>query len=143
MAVFHIILGDNPLVLHLLFIEKIKGIGFLQKGISDVLFILQDFLQCSRTPLRFHSPSKDTVHFQATPDLEQARTFQVFPANPFYHFRLRRLYDQVSFPIPCITQETAVIDPNLSVLETVLQAEFDVLAQRLAFLLCQARHDGE
>ena len=31
----------------------------------------------------------------------------------------------------------------LSVLEAILQAEFDVLAQRLAFLLCQARHDSE
>ena len=30
-----------------------------------------------------------------------------------------------------------MVDPNLSVLKTVLQSEFDVLAQRLAFLLCQ------
>ncbi len=36
-----------------------------------------------------------------------------------------------------------MVDPYLSVLEAVLQAEFDVLAQSLAFLLCQARHDGK
>ena len=36
-----------------------------------------------------------------------------------------------------------MVDPYLSVLEAVLQAEFDVLAQRLAFLLCQTRHNGE
>ena len=36
-----------------------------------------------------------------------------------------------------------MVDPYLSVLEAILQAEFDVLAQRLAFLLCQARHDSE
>lgn len=42
MAVFYIILRNNALVLHPLFIEKINGIGFLQKGVSDVFFILQD-----------------------------------------------------------------------------------------------------
>ena len=36
-----------------------------------------------------------------------------------------------------------MVDPDLPVLEAVLQSEFDVLAQRLAFLLCQARHNGE
>ena len=36
-----------------------------------------------------------------------------------------------------------MIDPDLPVLETVLQSEFDVLTQRLAFLLCQACHDGK
>ena len=36
-----------------------------------------------------------------------------------------------------------MVDPDFSVLETVLQAEFDVLAQRLTFLLCQARHNGK
>ena len=44
MAVFHIILRDNPLVLHPLFIEEINGIGLLQQGISDIFFILQDLL---------------------------------------------------------------------------------------------------
>src|SRR5699024_4695352 len=83
------------------------------------------------------------VRFQSTPDLEQACSFQVLPVDPLYHFRLRRLYDQVSFLILCVTQETAVIDPDLPVLETVLQSEFDVLTQRLAFLLCQACHDGK
>ena len=36
-----------------------------------------------------------------------------------------------------------MVDPDLPILETVLQAEFDVLAQRLTFLLCQARHNGK
>ena len=40
MAVFHIILWDNPLVLCPLFIKKINDISFLQKGVSNVLFIL-------------------------------------------------------------------------------------------------------
>ena len=120
MAVFHIILWDNTLVLYPLFIEKINGIGFLQKGISDVLFILQDLLQCFRTPLRFPCPGKNAVCFQATPDLEQTCPFQVLPVDPLYHFRLPWLYNQVSFLILCVTQEPAVVDPNLSVLETVL-----------------------
>lgn len=62
---------------------------------------------------------------------------------PLYHLRLRRLYDQVPVLILCVTQEPAVVDPDLSVLETILQPEFNVLAQRLAFLLCQARHNGK
>ena len=56
---------------------------------------------------------------------------------------LRRLYDQGSFLIICVPQETAVITLDFSVLETVLQAKFDFPAQRLAFLLRQARHDGK
>ena len=36
-----------------------------------------------------------------------------------------------------------MIDPYFSVPEAVLQAEFDVLARRLAFLLCQTQHDGK
>ena len=143
MAVFHIILWDNPLVLHPLFIEKVNSIGLLQKGVSDVLFILQDLLQCFRTPLRFPSPGKNPVCLQATPDLEQACPFQILPVDPLHHFRFGRLDYQISFLILCVSKEPAVVDPYLSVLEAVLQAEFDVLAQRLAFLLCQTRHNGE
>ena len=36
-----------------------------------------------------------------------------------------------------------MIDPDFSILETVLQSKFDVLTQGLAFLLCQARHNGK
>lgn len=77
----------------------------------------------------FSLPGKNAVRFQATPDLEQACPFQVLPVNPFYHFRFGRLYDQISFLILCVSKEAAVVDPHLSVLETVLQAEFDVLAR--------------
>ena len=63
--------------------------------------------------------------------------------DSLYHFRLRRLYDQGSFLTICVPQETTVITPDFSVLETVLQAEFDVLAQRLAFLLRLSRHNGK
>src|SRR5699024_4644038 len=122
MAVFYIILWNNPLVLYPLFIEEINSIGFLQKGVTDVLFILQDLLQCFRTPLRFPCPGKNPVRFQSAPDLEQACPFQILPVDPLYYFRLRRLYDQVSFLILCVTQKTAVIDPDFSVLEAVLQA---------------------
>lgn len=105
--------------------------------------ILQDLLQCFRTPLRFLSSGENPVFLQATLDLEQDRSFQVLPVDSLYHFRLRRLYDQVSFLSLCVTQETAVVAPDLSVLKAIMQAEFDILAQRLTFLLCQARHDGE
>ena len=58
MTVFHIILWNNPLVLHPLFNEEVNGIGLLQKGVSDMLFIPQDLLQCFQTPLCFPSPVK-------------------------------------------------------------------------------------
>ena len=134
MAVFYIILRNNALVLHPLFIEKINGIGFLQKGVSDVFFILQDLFKGFRTPLRFPCSGKNVVCFQAAPSLDQAYPFQVLPVDPLYHFRFGRLDYQISFLILCVTQEPAVIDPDFSVLEAVLQVEFDVLAQRLAFL---------
>lgn len=37
MAVFHIILWIDAVILHPLFIKKIYGIGFLQQGITDIL----------------------------------------------------------------------------------------------------------
>ncbi|MPN01603.1 hypothetical protein SDC9_148813 [bioreactor metagenome] len=40
MAVFYIILRNNAVILDPLFGKEIYSIGFLQKGISDVLFIL-------------------------------------------------------------------------------------------------------
>ena len=98
MAVFHIILWNNAFILHPFFIKEINGIGFLRKGVSDVLFILPDLFKSFRTPLRFPSPGKNAVRFQATPNLEQACPFQVFPVDPLYHLSLHRLYDQVSFP---------------------------------------------
>lgn len=36
-----------------------------------------------------------------------------------------------------------MVDLYLSILVTVLQAQLDVLTQRLAFLLGEARHDGK
>lgn len=57
----------------------------------------------------FSQPGKNAVYFQATPDLEQARSFQILPVDPLYHFRLHRLYDQGFFLIICVPQETDVI----------------------------------
>lgn len=42
-----------------------------------------------------------------------------------------------------VTKETVVVDLYLSILVAVLQAQLDVLTQRLAFLLDEARHDGK
>ena len=43
----------------------------------------------------------------------------------------------------CVSEETLVVDLNLAVLVSVLQSQFNVLDQGLAFLLCKAHHNGK
>ena len=64
------------------------------------------------------------------------------PDDAFYNLHLRRLDDQMPILVFCVSKETVVVDLPLAILVSVLQSQFDVLAQGLAFLLCEARHNG-
>ena len=53
MAVFYIILGNDAVIFDPLFRKEINRICFLQKGITDVFFILQYLFQCFWSPFGF------------------------------------------------------------------------------------------
>ena len=51
MAVFHVILRNDSLVFDSRFREKIRGVGFLQKGVADVFFVSQNLADVAGVPV--------------------------------------------------------------------------------------------
>ena len=49
-AVFHIILWDDTVVLYSRLCEEVSSVGFLQQGISDILFISQNLIDIAGMP---------------------------------------------------------------------------------------------
>ena len=128
MAVLHIILWHDPVVLYPLFCEKIHRICFRKQRVPDIFFILQDFLYSLRSPFFLPCPGKDAVRLQSSPDLQKAGAFQVFPVDSFDYFCFFRLNDQMPLSVFRISKETVVIDLYKPLLVTVLQADLHILA---------------
>ena len=83
MAVLHIILGNDAVVLHSFLGEEIHGIGLLQEGVPDVFLIAQNLLNRGRQPLFFPCACEDTVRLQPVTNLCQTCALQVFPVDSF------------------------------------------------------------
>lgn len=120
MAAFHIVLWDNAVVLDSLFREEIHCIGFLQKGITDVLLVLQDLPQCFRTPFRFSCRRQDFIRLKPSSCLEQTTALQVFPVDALHNLRLSRLNNQMPILVFCVSEETIVVDLTLAVLVIII-----------------------
>ena len=82
MAVLHIILRYDPVVLYPFFREKIHRICFRKQCVPDIFFVLQDFLYRLQPPFFLSCPGKDAIRLQPSPDLQKACAFQVFPVDP-------------------------------------------------------------
>ena len=120
MAVLHIILRYDPVVLYPLFCEKIHRICFRKQRIPDIFFVLQDFLYRLRPPFFLSCPGKDAIRLQPSPDLQKACAFQVFPVDPLDYFCFFLLNDQMSLSVFRISEETVVVDLYKPLLVTVL-----------------------
>ena len=118
MAVFHIILRYDSIILHPLFIKEIHRIVFLQKGISDVLLVLQNLPQRFRTPLRFSRRCQDSIRLKPSSYLEQTTALQILDA--LYNLCLRRLNDQMTILVFCVSEESVVVDLHLAVLVIII-----------------------
>lgn len=128
MAVLHIILRYNAIVLDPLLGKEIHCVSFLQEGIPDILLVPQYFLQRFRPPLCLSRCCQNAVCLQAFPNLCEARPFQVFPVNPLYNLCPFRLNNQLAFLILCISKETVMVDLHKPLLVAVLQPKLHILA---------------
>ena len=120
MAVLHIILRYNPVVLYPFFREKIHRICFCKQRIPDIFFILQDFLYGLRPPFFLSCPGKDAVRLQSLPYLQKACALQVFPVDSLDYFCFFRLNNQMPLSVFRISEETVVVDLYKPLLVTVL-----------------------
>jgi hypothetical protein len=68
-ASFHVILRNDPLIGDPLLIQEVRGDGLLQKRVTDVLLVAQDFLERARQPVFVASGCPDAVSGKLLPDL--------------------------------------------------------------------------
>jgi hypothetical protein len=69
-AVFYIILRHKAVVLDPLFGEEVYGVGFLQKGITDVFFIPQNCADIAGMPPFTTRAIQNAVRFQSADNFQ-------------------------------------------------------------------------
>ena len=143
MIVLHIVLGHRAIVLDPLLGKEVGGIGLLQQGVSDVLFISQNLVDCARVPFFFSCTGENAVCFQTSGDFIHTVAREIFPINPLHNLSLFRINNQVAIFVLRVSEEAIVVDLNFSLLVAVLQAELHVLREALTFLLCKTRHNRD
>ena len=65
-AIFYIILRYDAVVLYSSLCEEVRGIGFLQQGISNILFISQNLIDIAGMPFFISGTIKNTISLKAT-----------------------------------------------------------------------------
>ena len=133
----HIILRHYAVVLYPGLVEKVGGVGLLEQGVSDVLFIPEDLVDGRCMPCGLAGSGGNAVPFKSGFDLVHAVSFLVFPVDALYDFSLLRINDEIAFRILGVAQKAVVVNQHLSLLVAVLKPQLDVLGQRLGFLLRQ------
>lgn len=62
-AVFYIILWHQAIIWNTLFLQEIHRVGLLKKGISNIFFVFEDFLQGFCPPFLFPGTRQNTIRF--------------------------------------------------------------------------------
>ena len=143
MVILHIVLRHRAIVLDPFLGKEVGGIGLLQQGVSDVLFISKNLVDRARVPFFFPGTGENAVSFQTGGDLVHAVAFEVLPVNALHNLSLFRINNQVSIFVLRVSEETIVVDLNFSLLVAVLQTELYVLRKALTFLLGKTRHNRD
>jgi len=97
MVVLYIVLRHRTVVLDPFLGKKVRGVGFLQQGVSDVLFVSQNLVDGAAVPLRSPGSRENAVCFKPGGNLIHAGAFEVFPVNAFHNLCLLRVDDQMTF----------------------------------------------
>lgn len=142
MVAFHVVLRNGAIVLDAFLRQEIRGVGLLQKCVTDVLLISENLVDGTGVPFGLASAGENAVRFKPCGNLVHAQTLQVFPIDAADDFGLLRLYDQIAVSVFCVTEKTVVVDLHFALLVSVLDAELHVLRKALAFLLGERDHDG-
>jgi hypothetical protein len=120
MAIFYIILRNDAVVLDPLFCEEVNGVGFLQKRITDVLFVPQDLIYVACMPAFSARTVKDTIRFQTASDFQHTGTLKVFPVNALDDFSFLRHNHQTLVFILGIAEKPSAVDLDFTLLIAIL-----------------------
>ena len=64
MVAFYIVLWNKTVILNASFVKKVGGVGLLNKGITDILFVTENFVDGACVPLFSSGTGKNTVTLQ-------------------------------------------------------------------------------
>ena len=143
MAVLHIVHRAFATVLFDLFVDAVRHIGFLQQGVSNVLFIGQDIVDDGGRPALYTLCGGNTVLVQLPLDLSQGAAVQIPVVNAADDLRFLRYDLRLSVrPLP-VSQHLFVLEGDLSCLRALLLSPCDILAERLGFRLGEAAEQGD
>ena len=140
---FHIVLRNGAVVLDAFLRQKVRGVGLLQKRVTDVLLVPENLVDGAGVPFCFARAGEDAVRFKPCGDLVHAQALQVFPVDTPDDFGLLRFNDQIAVSVFGVAEETVVVDLHFALLVAVLDTELHVLRKALAFLLGKGRHDRQ
>ena len=145
MAVLHIVHRAFTTVLFDLFVDAVRHIGFLQQGVSNVLFIGQDIVDDGGRPALYTLCGGNTVLLQLPLDLSQGAAVQIPMVNAADDLRFLRYDLRLSVrPLP-VSQHLFVLEGDLSRLRlfALLLAPDDILADGFALRLGKAAEQGD
>ena len=114
MAVLHIVHRAFTTVLFDLFVDAVRHIGFLQQGVSNVLFIGQDIVDDGGRPALYTLCGGNTVLLQLPLDLSQGAAVQIPVVNAADDLRFLRYDLRLSVrPLPvrsrCLHQKFLIL----------------------------------
>lgn len=141
MAVFHIVLRNEAVVFDSLFREEINGIGFLQKGVADVLLVAKNRVNVTCMPFFLSGSIQDAICLQTMGNLHHTGAFKVFPVDALHGFGFFRYNHQLLVLIFGIAEEPFTVDLDFALLVAVLKTQLHILAEGLAFLLGEGCHN--
>lgn len=124
MVTFYIVLRDDAGVLNSGLVKKIGGVSLLQKSITDVFLVAENFVDGACMPSRFTYAGKNAIRFKSCCNLIHAVAFKVLSVDLLYDFRLFRGNDKVAFFIFSVAKETVVVNLYLTVLVSELKSSF-------------------
>jgi len=129
-VVLNVVLRQCAVVLAPFLIQKVNGVGLLQECIAHILLVLQYFADSAVVPAWIVPCSANAVTFQPSGDFHTACTLQILPENALDDLRLHRIDNQMPLLVLVIAEEVSCIDHHFSLLETVLDSHFRILAER-------------
>ena len=104
----HVVLRDSAVVLDALLRQEVRGVGLLEKGVTDVFLVSENLIDGAGVPLRLACTGENAVRFKTSGNLVHAFAFEVFPVNPLDDFCLLWIDDQVAVSVLGVSEERSV-----------------------------------
>ena len=127
MAVLHIILRKQSIILDSCLLNEVCRYSLLQKSITNVLLVSKDSLDGAEVPFAFFGTGLDSITLQSLSNITKAAALQVLPKKSAHNLGFFLINDEVAIGVLCISQEVVVVDLNLPILVAELKSKLYVL----------------